>query len=490
MKLIYFLALLCLSYSSHTVTFQRFEFSKNRTLINEAEISLHIEAGTIATRSCYELFFDTHADQIGLCMTMSSHTVRDHLIAVIHAVADSFTTTSDVDVIGNSDVTSLALQYVYENGGSLQSGPVNRVCVVGCPSLVDFTIILNSASIGEIQLFLPKQSKYLFEEFYRKSFVDMAAAVGKAVNVFYGEAAVIIASHREMFGTRPCDVLHLEQTGSWGDHPALNWRALVQAAASGAAQISDEPLRVVHVRSFSLAEQVALHPPVTLGHSRFIPYNTTAGMQSTSIRSINTAEQRFPCSVGEDACAVDWRLWSVWVNESRLHAISNYDGFTGRTFSTTPAAAFEHETGKVVMREVMVGQVGVSPDSSIGQVGVSPDNLIEQVSASSDSSIRQIPNSRSNSYHKSAVVIAITYTIRVFGETALGLQAALRRAGYSTVHVVPDMTLDAVVFLRSEGSVVLQIALGPHDFTMLMPNYLVFQMEQVCKHLVYVTLLN
>jgi hypothetical protein len=77
------------------------------------------------------------------------------------------------------------------------------------------------------------------------------------------------------------------------------------------------------------------------------------------------------------------------------------------------------------------------------------------------------------------VRVAITYTNRIFHETALGLQQALQRTGGGGVEIWGD-THHAMNthFGLGACALPLQIAIGPHEETMLLPRYVVYHMEQ------------
>lgn len=77
------------------------------------------------------------------------------------------------------------------------------------------------------------------------------------------------------------------------------------------------------------------------------------------------------------------------------------------------------------------------------------------------------------------VKVVITYTNRIFHETALGLQQALQKIGVEGVEIWGD-THYAMASIFSEGNCTLplQIAIAPHEETMLLPRYVVYHMEQ------------
>ena len=89
----------------------------------------------------------------------------------------------------------------------------------------------------------------------------------------------------------------------------------------------------------------------------------------------------------------------------------------------------------------------------------------------------------------SAVVVGITYLNRVFDDNAHGLRAALLVAPLGLapeqVLVLGDFSLaryrGLAAACRRRGRTMrfLQVALGPHELTVLTPHYIAFHMEQV-----------
>eukprot|EP00600_Ochromonadales_sp_CCMP1393_P000362 CAMPEP_0174983916 /NCGR_PEP_ID=MMETSP0004_2-20121128/17422_1 /TAXON_ID=420556 /ORGANISM="Ochromonas sp., Strain CCMP1393" /LENGTH=424 /DNA_ID=CAMNT_0016236247 /DNA_START=150 /DNA_END=1424 /DNA_ORIENTATION=- len=149
---------------------------------------------------------------------------------------------------------------------------------------------------------------------------------------------------------------------------------------------------------------------------------------------------------------------------------------------------------------------GIAMPNKVGSEDLALNTAHQQV-ASDDSLDRE----HASTCSIGTTVIAITYTIRVFAETAHGLRMALRRLGYRHVYILPDFTLDVYEHLlekakglaeeaygehnrrstknsdsfsawrkqKGKHGCVLQISLAPHDMAILSPNYVVFQMEQV-----------
>lgn len=93
-------------------------------------------------------------------------------------------------------------------------------------------------------------------------------------------------------------------------------------------------------------------------------------------------------------------------------------------------------------------------------------------------------------YRPEDVIILLTYTIRVFAETAAALQTQLQQhLGFPYVFVVLEVTHDSLQYLQetlsssADGAppkAVLQIAIGPHDYTTLLyrRRYIAWHMEQ------------
>lgn len=82
-------------------------------------------------------------------------------------------------------------------------------------------------------------------------------------------------------------------------------------------------------------------------------------------------------------------------------------------------------------------------------------------------------------------MIAITYTNRVFYETALGFSAAIKALGIHSVEIWGDMSPAfsekyTHKYATKDGcdELPLQIAIAPHEDTILLPRYVVLHMEQ------------
>jgi hypothetical protein len=79
-------------------------------------------------------------------------------------------------------------------------------------------------------------------------------------------------------------------------------------------------------------------------------------------------------------------------------------------------------------------------------------------------------------------ILVITYTNRVFYETALGFYEAIKALGIHSVEIWGDMSpaFSDKYTQRYEEScpLPLQIAIAPHEDTVLLPQYVVLHMEQ------------
>jgi hypothetical protein len=266
-------------------------------------------------------------------------------------------------------------------------------------------------------------------------------------------------------GSRMCDILHLLDVGA---HASRSGQYLGDVIDAASAADGRDLVRVVYVGDFDLSSRVDDFPPVLVGGRMFVPHNTTA-------------EAFAPPSTGANpGGAVRWQLGAVWLNESVMGAIANWDGVTGRTYGTT-LRPHNTDEGVPFMRQVWLGEAGqtaATGERSCFSGGSQQDDVCERDGSRTPSLSVALPD----------ITVVISYTIRVFGETALGLRAALRLLGYSRVVILPDVTLSALRLLRAAGSgsvadvqegLVIQIALGPHDFTMLLPHFIAFQVEQV-----------
>ena len=119
-------------------------------------------------------------------------------------------------------------------------------------------------------------------------------------------------------------------------------------------------------------------------------------------------------------------------------------------------------------------------------------NTRESASTSTSTNTNDTNDTRQNE-----VMIVITYTNRVYEDNAFGLQDALVLSGYklNRVRVMGDFSLEGIRELRrvtrtqtidnnTENKLhpvpvlILQVALGPHEITLLTSNYVAFHLEQ------------
>jgi hypothetical protein len=137
-----------------------------------------------------------------------------------------------------------------------------------------------------------------------------------------------------------------------------------------------------------------------------------------------------------------------------------------------------------------------------------PLDGVYQVDVTTDGATSAGSERHTAALNKSELAVFITYGNRVFDDTAYGLQGALQRIGYSRACVMGDFDLPMYRALRAgaqgggncsqfntneyvqefstahhdrsqaEKHMVLQIALGPHEPTMLAPHYIAFQVPE------------
>lgn len=137
---------------------------------------------------------------------------------------------------------------------------------------------------------------------------------------------------------------------------------------------------------------------------------------------------------------LSWRLTSTWNTISEFIEAEDRNGFLAKSYNYDSSGDYSVST-------VLLGCLSSPPS-------VSPETII-----------------------------IITYTIRVFADTAFGLQTKLmQQLGYKHVFVLLELTFESLLFLESNfpSHNLLQIAIAPHDITTLLHNrYVVYHMEQV-----------
>eukprot|EP01032_Pedospumella_encystans_P013371 gene13371-15398_t len=477
--------------AAERVSFTRFDVVQNRSLalnvLIDQSSQVEVEVGSL----CRRLYQDEGAvqEEVDRCISMAFPTVRDYKLQALSKMSKGVA----------DDATQMALQYAYEPTASHRR--IFRVCAIGFPSIDSVMSILYNSEAPELWLFSRhnyKNSTAIYENFIREA----ASNTNKTVQFLYGDVLTLLRGLQAHSRYRLCDVLHFEDSDILG--PALNHASINPSATNqysiqewiqdvstvilnstmDGGSAPDDALQIVWVRNTDIfAPSLGQFPLVTRQGKSYVPHNRSALFLRDAPRVMNALTLS---SNSKDV--VRWKVSSLWVNVSRITAIGNYDGFTGRSY-------YAPKTSELHMREVLLGEVPLSPVSALKfdhkpQPSTSVPPLAEALTSLEGVQFLNTPKD-------AIVVIAITFTIRVFAETAAGLRRALNSLGYAHVYIVPDLTLSAIDYLqahmdslpptqenqKNEAEIeptrlLVQIALGPHDIAMLLPHYLVFQMEQ------------
>eukprot|EP01032_Pedospumella_encystans_P013317 gene13317-15339_t len=487
----FFNEVLILVNAAEKVSFTRFDVAQNRSLalnvLIDQSSQVEVEVGSL----CRRLYQDEGAIQaeVDRCISMAFPTVRDYKLQALSKMSKGVA----------DDATQMALQYAYEPTSHQR---MFRVCAIGFPSIDSVMSILHNSEAPELWLFSKhnyKNSTAIYENFIREA----ASSADKTVQFLYGDVLTLLHRLQAHSRHRLCDVLHFEDSDILGPalmHASINpsttyqnsikeWiqdasSVILNGAKGGCSDAPEGALQIVWVRNTDIsAPSLGQFPLVTRQGKSYVPHNRSALLLRDAPRVMNAL------TLNSNATdVVHWKVSSLWVNVSRITAIGNYDGFTGRSY-------YAPKTSELHMREVLLGEIYLSPVSSlksdhISQPSTGVPPIAEALTSPDGVQILNTPKD-------AIVVIAITFTIRVFAETAAGLRRALHSLGYAHVYIVPDLTLSAIDYLQgqldslppTQGNqkdeaqkeptrLLLQIALGPHDIAMLLPHYLVFQMEQ------------
>jgi hypothetical protein len=160
----------------------------------------------------------------------------------------------------------------------------------------------------------------------------------------------------------------------------------------------------------------------------------------------------------------NWQLTSTWSLNSQVKEVIDSTGFITRGYEYC-------DNCLPAMSVVRIADLtSRSSSSSSSSSSLSPMRLTKKA---------QCPSSASSPFY-----IVITYTNRVFAETAFGLKRALFLSGFLLVKILHDLNLEMVMKYQaiadSCSAMLLQIAIAPHDLTMfLSQNYIVYHLEQV-----------
>lgn len=272
----------------------------------------------------------------------------------------------------------------------------------------------------------------------------------------YGEGNGLLTIHPELFQNQNptayhhCDSIHVIESneGTKSDSDVQQHVELIMRGNANLCQLRGGgdcdhlPLKVIWEHSVS-----------TSGHGQ---------------------KQRSPSM---DTPEVDWLLSGTWHSPSQHAFQTDSQGFIARTLNQYEVESVH--TKSII--EIKVGQVSYSKD-------VNGMAVARTEAWNGHEEFRSIIMEGFD--HMDAIdmihdqTIVISYTCRVFAETARGLQQALVQLGYKHTVLLPDVSAENVLALRRASNTVqnrpiLQIAIAPHEPTMLLPDYIAIQMEQM-----------
>lgn len=210
-------------------------------------------------------------------------------------------------------------------------------------------------------------------------------------------------------------------------------------------------------------------------------------LQETSVRENNVmrllnvrANIPIPTSVyREDLFA--WHLSSIWQSISFIHEVQDCNGFSSKNY--------EYYNNHPFVAHFLLGTYRLSSESS---------NLAIVSNNGADIALKADQGKLQRKYQKIVavqphqVILLITYTIRVFAETALALKHLLQEVlDFPHVFIVLEVTADLLgdlpqIVLQDDSHAhnanmrFLQIAIGPHEVTTLLHRrrYIAWHMEQ------------
>ena len=172
-----------------------------------------------------------------------------------------------------------------------------------------------------------------------------------------------------------------------------------------------------------------------------------------------------------------WDAFSLWPVCTVFNGMTDAEGFSGAR-----AVALDF---KLDLRLYSVWVGHINPLSS----ELLTDSMVPLTTSTTteDNKVTSMMNNDEDMFTtmttNPTVVIAITYTNRVFDDNAYGLRDVLLSMGYHHVFVMGDFSLSTVRqwqnrFQSGRKPLFLQIALGPHELCMLTPYYIAYNMEQ------------
>lgn len=165
---------------------------------------------------------------------------------------------------------------------------------------------------------------------------------------------------------------------------------------------------------------------------------------------------------------VEWLMTSTWFYKSYFYHHNDSNGFVARTYGLP-----------TVMNEKTL---------TTSHLGLVHHYYPNEDDGGAKNQQRQQKCAFTNPHQQ--LFIVINYNLRVFAETAFGLQLQLKSLGYRHVQVLHDFSLYSTSFVQSVmtkvcGSKMLQISLDPHDLQVFSKYFIAYHMEQPWSNITF-----
>jgi len=461
--------------------FQKSFLVKNEPLIDPIVRTAHYVCGNFS-----------HPGDDGRCLPLALYTLRGTRTFLLYRTYNEL----DLAAHGEHKNEGLVTSYSYVYDRTLTGG--RNICVFGPLSLQLFSYIRLFSGAQSIFLLVRADSHVESDILLTRK---LSADTDTKVVAIHFDNYALLSEIEEYIGD--CDVLHVREDN------ISHVQAVV--AAVSAARVKFHEDTVPHVRTKVVWERIV---------SAGTPRNSASNLDRVVIQAEGSLEL---------SCSLQWESNVYGQNIEHYNLMTDSQGFFARTFFPQELEkATEHEFVELIIGtvELFLDTVAAStgPDEHVRltpELNMLPESasaplhtydIYPQFLRARDAAVTVVGAASGAAVGRGDISrleqpIAITYTCRVFGETARGLQRALLRLGYRHVFILPEMNVElhealiahmqelrrAELLIQSTGGDslvdnggveaarvdVLQIAIAPMEVQMLLPNYIAIQLEQI-----------
>ncbi len=430
----------------------------------------------------------TMSTEIVQCKAMLSQSVRNaKILTISNLIKDYY---SEV----NNHGELFALTYAYEFKEMSVDQPESdalfdisknfkgnkTVCFFGVPEYSTLVLILTSPAVEKVFLFTTSP-EHLTKYIPTEHAYSLAREYNVSLHFLF---SVDLTSNIELLKSMKahCDIIHV--VGNTIDDVHRIVAALVDQNPDKTQNNTDE-IRVIWSHGMNTQDNSTYNSD---HHASLQSHNSANSLTATIDSTDIDGSPNVAYNNRAQPLTIDWQLHSVWNTFNSIIPIQDINGYTSRGYQSS--AGTNH-----FQTEVNIGVVATTLPRVVVETHSTEQSSHETVATNHAASC----HTEQHSISDSKVILLITYTIRVFAENAFGLQTALRSVGYENTFIVPDPTIAAIDHMRTTfiaecehphttinnrqsskhcQPLIIQILLGAHDLSVLLPHYIAFNMEQ------------